>query len=290
MTVMISPQSTARENEDFIGSRSIHTFQPGERTSSVPLIINSDNIPERDETIIVKLINPTGGASVAQGTGNNVTVVIQANDVVAGYVGFSLLSQAVIVREGEVVRLQVVRTPPAAGVVSVAWIIQGRNVTNDFNETFGTVVFREVWYGFAQQYFEVRHGTLQCSAVLCSAVQYSALQGSVVWCGVVWCGVVWCGVVWCGVVWCGVGWGGVVWCGVVWCGVVWCGVVWCGVVWCGVVWCGVVWCGVVWCGVVWCGVVWGGVVWCGVVWGGVVWCGVVWCGVVWCGVVWCGVV
>ena len=172
MTVAISQQSTARENEDFTGSGSIYTFQPGKRTSSVPLIINSDNIPERDETIIVKLINPTGGASVAQGTGNNVTVVIQANDVVAGYVGFSLLSQAVIVREGEVVRLQVLRTPPAAGIVSVAWIIQGRNVTNEFNETFGTVVFKEVWYGFGQQYFSstARHSAVQCNAVRCSVV------------------------------------------------------------------------------------------------------------------------
>ena len=148
--VIISPESTARENEDFRGSGSTFDFQPGDRTKSFTLAIKSDNIPERDETIIVKLVNPTGGASIAQGIGNNVTVVIQANDVVAGYVGFSMLSQAVIVKEGEVVHLLIVRTS-AAGKVAVDWVIQGRNVTNDFNETFGTVVFNEVWYGFAKQ-------------------------------------------------------------------------------------------------------------------------------------------
>lgn len=97
----------------------------------------------------MKLVKPTGGASVAQGIGNNVTVVIQANDVVAGYVGFSMLSQAVIVKEGEVVQLQIVRSS-AAGIVAVDWVIHGGNVTNDFNETFGTVVFNEVCHGFAK--------------------------------------------------------------------------------------------------------------------------------------------
>lgn len=143
---IISPKSTARVNEDFQGSDVTLSFKPRERTKSLAISINSDNIPERDETIIVKLVNPTAGASVAQGTGNNVTIIIQANDVVAGYVGFSMLSQVVIVREGEVVHLKVVRTSPAAGMVTVDWLIQGQNITKDFNETFGTVVFKEVWY------------------------------------------------------------------------------------------------------------------------------------------------
>lgn len=143
---IISPKSTARVNEDFQGSDVTLSFKPRERTKSLAISINSDNIPERDETIIVKLVNPTAGASVAQGTGNNVTIIIQANDVVAGYVGFSMLSQVAIVREGEIVYLKVVRTSPAAGMVTVDWLIQGQNVTKDFNETFGTVVFKEVWY------------------------------------------------------------------------------------------------------------------------------------------------
>jgi G-protein coupled receptor 98 len=143
---IISPKSTARVNEDFQGSDVTLSFKPRERTKSLAISINSDNIPERDETIIVKLVNPTAGASVAQGTGNNVTIIIQANDVVAGYVGFSMLSQVAIVREGEIVYLKVVRTSPAAGMVNVDWLIQGQNVTKDFNETYGTVVFKEVWY------------------------------------------------------------------------------------------------------------------------------------------------
>ncbi len=146
VTVIISPKSTAHESEDFRFSGATYNFKPGERTKHLILTINSDDIPERDETVIVKLVNPTAGASVARGTGNNVTVIIQANDVVAGYVGFSLLSQAVIVKEGDIVGLKVVRTSPSAGMVTVDWLIQGQNVTKDFNETSGTVLFKEVYY------------------------------------------------------------------------------------------------------------------------------------------------
>lgn len=144
---IISHRSTAIEKLDFLGSDVTFNFKREDRTKYFTLSINSDNIPERDETIIVKLVNPTGGASVAQGTGNNVTVIIQANDVVAGYVGFSQHSQAVIAKEGEVVNLKVTRTSPAAGMVTVDWLIQGENVTKDFNQTSGTVVFKEVWLG-----------------------------------------------------------------------------------------------------------------------------------------------
>ena len=142
--MIISPESTARENEDFKGSDATLDFKSGDRRKFLTLIINSDNIPERDETIIIKLINPTSGASVSQGIGNNVTVMIQANDVAAGYVGFTMLSQAVVVKEGEVVNLEVIRTSPAAGIVTVDWFIQGENVKKDFNETSGTVIFKEV--------------------------------------------------------------------------------------------------------------------------------------------------
>ena len=142
--VIISPTSTARKGEDFKGSDFTLDFKPGERTKSFSLTVDNDDIPELDETIIVKLVNPTAGASVAQGIGNNVSVIIQANDVVAGYVGFSLMSQALVVEEGETVYLKVVRTPPAAGMVTVDWLIQGRNVTKDFNETSGTLLFKEV--------------------------------------------------------------------------------------------------------------------------------------------------
>lgn len=144
--VIISPESTAREGQDFTGSSVTLTFKPGDRKMSFPLIILSDNDPERDETIIMKLVNPTAGSSVAQDAGNNVTIIIQANDVVAGYVEFNMSSQAVIVREGEMVSLALVRTSPAAGIVTVDWLIQGDNVTKDFNETFGTALFNEVLY------------------------------------------------------------------------------------------------------------------------------------------------
>lgn len=137
-------ESTARATEDFTGSGSTFTFNHGERQKDFLLTIEGDNIPERDEMIIVKLVNPAGGADVAEGTGNNATVVILANDVVAGKIGFSALSRAVVVNEGQVVVLSVIRTSPAAGRVTVEWIIQGDNVTKDFNQTNGFIQFEEV--------------------------------------------------------------------------------------------------------------------------------------------------
>lgn len=144
---MISPKSTARRNQDFTGSDVTIHFKPGNRTENYLLFINDDGIAERDEIIIIQLVDAKDGASITEGTGNNVTVIIQANDVVAGYVGFNRLSQAVVAKEGEMVRLEVVRSSPAAGVVTVDWIIQGQNATRDFNETSGIVFFDEVLYG-----------------------------------------------------------------------------------------------------------------------------------------------
>ena len=137
-------KSTASATKDFIGSSSTFSFNHGERQKTFLLTIAGDNIPERDETIIVKLVNPTGGAEVVEGTGKNATVVILANDVVAGKIGFSALSRAVVVNEGQVVELSVIRTAPAAGRVTVEWVIQGDNVTKDFNQTNGYIQFEEV--------------------------------------------------------------------------------------------------------------------------------------------------
>lgn len=140
----ISPLSTAVQNKDYRVSEVTLTFQTGEYEKFLTLTIFGDDIPELDERIIIKLVDPTGGAAIEQGTGNNVTVVILANDVVAGYVGFSEISRAVVVKEGEIVNLGVVRTFSTAGSVSVDWLIRGKNVSRDFNITSGTVIFHEV--------------------------------------------------------------------------------------------------------------------------------------------------
>ena len=131
-------------NSDFIASGSTFTFNDKDNSSKSYFInIKDDAIPEGDEEIIIKLVNPTGGATVAPGLGNNVTVVIQANDGVAGQVGFDEQSRSLVVKEGSQVSLTVNRTQ-SVGRVSVDWQVSGANASSDFDAISGTVTFKAV--------------------------------------------------------------------------------------------------------------------------------------------------
>lgn len=77
------------------------------------------------------------------GLGNNVTIIIQANDGVAGKVGFDERSRSIVVREGGQVYLSVNRTL-SVGRVSVDWRLTGDNASLDFVSVNGTVTFNEV--------------------------------------------------------------------------------------------------------------------------------------------------
>ena len=145
MTVDVEVQQNgATINRDFIASGLTFTFNDKDNSSKSYFIsIKSDNIPEADEEIIIKLVNPTGGARVAPGVGNNVTVIIQANDGVAGQVGFDEQSRSLVVKEGSQVSLIVNRTQ-SVGRVSVDWHVSGENASSDFVVVSGTVMFNEV--------------------------------------------------------------------------------------------------------------------------------------------------
>lgn len=145
MTVDVEVQQNgATINSDFIASGSTFTFNDKDNSSKSYFIsIKSDDIPEADEEIIIKLVNPTGGATVAPGLGNNVTVIIQANDGVAGQVGFDEQSRSLVVKEGSQVSLTVNRTQ-SVGRVSVDWHVSGVNASSDFDVISGTVTLNEV--------------------------------------------------------------------------------------------------------------------------------------------------
>ena len=145
MTVDVEVQQNgATINRDFIASGLTFTFNDKDNSSKSYFIsIKSDNIPEADEEIIIKLVNPTGGARVAPGVGNNVTVIIQANDGVAGQVEFDQQSRSLVVKEGSQVSLIVNRTQ-SVGRVSVDWHVFGENASSDFVVVSGTVMFNEV--------------------------------------------------------------------------------------------------------------------------------------------------
>lgn len=63
------------------------------------IVITDDAVPEDDESLMIGLVNPEGGSRILPSS-DTVTVVIQANDNVAGIVGFHPASRSVVAREG----------------------------------------------------------------------------------------------------------------------------------------------------------------------------------------------
>lgn len=119
-------------------------FNDGDMHATIVLLILPDDIPEIDETLVVSLSSATGGASIASGEQTSTTVVIDANDAVAGVVGLSPLSRSAVVGEGEIAVLEVVRGESAMGTVEVDWQITGTEVALEFVNTRGTSIFQEV--------------------------------------------------------------------------------------------------------------------------------------------------
>ena len=119
-------------------------FEDGETTSTIALLILADDMPEIDESLTVTLSNPMGGASVAPGEQDSATVIISANDGVAGVVGLSPLSRSAVVGEGENATFQLVRRQSAMGMVEVDWEITGTDADVEFVNTEGTETFLEV--------------------------------------------------------------------------------------------------------------------------------------------------
>ena len=145
VTLEVTPVSA--DSQDFSGLNGLKcVFANGVNASKRDLnvIVRPDSVPERNEQFVVKLVDPTGGARVASGLGQNVTVIIEANDGVAGRVSFAAESRSVVVAEGDQLTLVVTRSLPAAGRVLVDWQIEGVNASADFQPHNGTVVFPDV--------------------------------------------------------------------------------------------------------------------------------------------------
>jgi hypothetical protein len=144
VTWTVSSSSNVTKGNDFTGDGATLTFPPGVTQKTASIQIKDDIEPETDEALIISLTNPTNGAKVSSGLGNNLTIIISANDVVAGKVGFSRQSQSVVTKEGSNVSLLVQRSNPAAGRVIVLWRIIGGNASHDFVPFSGHVTFSQV--------------------------------------------------------------------------------------------------------------------------------------------------
>lgn len=71
----------------------------GELKKTVEIVIRDDIEPEDNESLMIGLVNTEGGSRILPSS-DTVTIVILANDNVAGIVGFHPSSRSVIAREG----------------------------------------------------------------------------------------------------------------------------------------------------------------------------------------------
>ncbi|XP_077792347.1 adhesion G-protein coupled receptor V1 isoform X2 [Podarcis muralis] len=133
---------TATPNVDFIGEGEILIFAEGETKKTITLTILDDSEPEDDESIIISLIHTDGGSRI-QPSSDTVTVVILANDNVAGIISFQTSSRSVIGHEGELLSFHVLRTAPGAGNVTVDWKIVGPHLEHNFENVSGMLFFLE---------------------------------------------------------------------------------------------------------------------------------------------------
>ncbi|KAG7243926.1 hypothetical protein INR49_006081 [Caranx melampygus] len=114
----------------------------GDLKKTIEIVIRDDIEPEDNESLMIGLVNTEGGSRILPSS-DTVTIVILANDNVAGIVGFHPDSRSVIAREGERLSLLVLRTAPGLGNVTVDWTIHGPLVHRTFTETSGTLFFTE---------------------------------------------------------------------------------------------------------------------------------------------------
>ncbi|KAE8292326.1 hypothetical protein D5F01_LYC09693 [Larimichthys crocea] len=112
----------------------------GELKKTIEIVIRDDNEPEDNESLMIGLVNTAGGSRILPSS-DTVTIVILANDNVAGIVGFHPASRSVIAREGERLSLLVLRTAPGLGNVTVDWTLIGPRVDQTFTQTSGTLFF-----------------------------------------------------------------------------------------------------------------------------------------------------
>ncbi|XP_069555964.1 adhesion G-protein coupled receptor V1 [Brachyistius frenatus] len=131
----------ATPEADFTGPGGILVFD-GDLKKTIEIVIRDDTEPEDNENLMIGLVNTEGGSRILPSS-DTVTIVILANDNVAGIVGFHPSSRSVIAREGERLSLLVLRTAPALGNVTVDWTIQGPLVHRTFTQISGTLFFTE---------------------------------------------------------------------------------------------------------------------------------------------------
>ncbi|MFN6133536.1 MAG: Calx-beta domain-containing protein, partial [Synechococcaceae cyanobacterium] len=116
VTVLLQ-NGTASSGQDFGDNPILVAFAPGETTKTISIPILDDARFEPTETFTLRLVNPSGGASI--GTQGMATFTIVDNDAVAGIIQFNQATFAINENGIPVTAVTLNRTEGSQGAVSV---------------------------------------------------------------------------------------------------------------------------------------------------------------------------
>ena len=134
---------TATAGSDYTAASGTLTFADGETSKSFTVSTTQDSAVEGDETFVLALSSPTGGAAL--GSPDQAVVVIQDDDVdPAGELQFSASNYTIYENEGTAT-ITVQRVNGTTGSVSVDYATSYGSATpgSDYTETSGTLTFAD---------------------------------------------------------------------------------------------------------------------------------------------------
>ena len=135
----ITTDGSATAGLDYSNATCTVSFAANETSKTVLVPIRNDSLDEPNETVLLSLSNPTGGASL--GTPNTATLTITDDDV-AGVINFSAASYSTNENAGAA-RITVTRSGGSASGVTVDFATQDGTATagSDYQTSAGTLTF-----------------------------------------------------------------------------------------------------------------------------------------------------
>jgi hypothetical protein len=139
VSVTLTVGGTATPGDDFGEVPTTVTFADGEDTATIAIPVAADDLDEDDETVVLTISDPTGGAVLGERTTATVTIT---DGPAPGAIGFAEPTLTVS-EDGTTANLTLTRTNGSDGEVSVTLAVTGGTATDpdDFGPVPMTVTF-----------------------------------------------------------------------------------------------------------------------------------------------------
>jgi hypothetical protein len=138
---LTTANGTATAFADYTPVNRVVTFADGETVKTVAISVANDSVAEPDETVLLALSQPTGGATILTPTS---TLTIFDDEVVPSYVGYAMTLFSVNETDG-FATISVVRTNSRRGFFTVDFSVSDGSAIagQDYVFTNGTLVFND---------------------------------------------------------------------------------------------------------------------------------------------------